>query len=244
MRTYAVLNDIQIPFHDQPVLDAVLGFVKKLRPDGVVLNGDIVDCYELSVYDKDPLTQASLREEVDQARALVGRLRMLSPKVIWIGGNHEDRLRRYIWKRAPELGVLPGITFPKLFGLSDYGVEWRDYGESIMLGKLMVTHGSMVRSHSAYSAKAHFDRHGTSVMIGHTHRMGQFYRTNRNGVHAAYENGCLCRLDPEYVHDPDWQQGFAVVHVEERTGHFNVQQIPVLDRKRFFYGNQVFEIGG
>ena len=51
----------------------------------------------------------------------------------------------------------------------------------------------------------------------------------------AYENGCLCRLDPKYVQFPDWQQGFSVVHVDE-GGFFNVQQIPILNRRCFFYG--------
>jgi hypothetical protein len=76
-------------------------------------------------------------------------------------------------------------------------------------------------------------------MIGHTHRLGIYYRTNASGTYAAYENGCLCRLDPEYAICPDWQQGFSVIHVEA-NGYFHVQQIPILRRRTFFYGPHVW----
>ena len=79
-------------------------------------------------------------------------------------------------------------------------------------------------------------------MIGHTHRLGIYYRRNRGGVHAAYENGCLCSLEPEYAQYPDWQQGFSVVHVD-KGGFFNVQQIPIIGRKTFLYGGVRREIG-
>ena len=78
-------------------------------------------------------------------------------------------------------------------------------------------------------------------MIGHTHRLGIYYRTNAKGTHAAYENGCLCRLDPEYVQDPDWQQGLSVVRVGEK-GFFNVQQVPIINRNFMMYGNKVWRV--
>jgi hypothetical protein len=64
-KTYVVLNDIQIPFHDEEVLfGLVVPFVRELRPHGVVLNGDIVDNYEISDFTKDPkLRRMDLRAE-------------------------------------------------------------------------------------------------------------------------------------------------------------------------------------
>jgi hypothetical protein len=67
--------------------------------------------------------------------------------------------------------------------------------------------------------------------------MGIYYKRDSRGIHAAYENGCLCKLTPEYAQQPNWQQGFSVVHVDESTGLFNVQQIPILPDSTFFYGN-------
>ena len=238
MKTWVVLNDLQIPFQDKPVLALVLRFIKDLRPHGVILNGDVVDNYSISNFNKDPLKRADLQREVDEAGALM--MQLTGHERIWLGGNHEDRLRRYLWDH-PEIAGLEALTFEALFNVKKYGFTFYPYGKQWMLGKLMVTHGFMVRSHSGVSAKAHFERLGTSVLIGHTHRLGIYYKTNVRGQHAAYENGCLCRLDPEYVQSPDWQQGFSVVTVGD-GGYFAVQQIPILNRRYLLYGRERYEV--
>ena len=237
MKTYVVLNDIQIPFQDKVPLALAVKFIKLLKPDGVVLNGDVTDCYELSTFDKDPLTQATLAREIKEAGKLMNDIAPHTKERLWLGGNHEDRLRRYIWKHAPILGVSNLASFESVFRVGESGFRYRPYGAYVNLGKLTVTHGSIVRQNSGWSAKAHFDRMGASVLIGHTHRLGIFYKTNMKGVHAAYENGCLCRLDPEYVQFPDWQQGFSVVHVGD-GGWYHVQQLPILQRKFLYYGKE------
>jgi hypothetical protein len=156
---------------------------------------------------------------------------------VWEEGNHEDRLRRAIW-RNPEFAGIKALEFPELFKLADYGFEHRKYGDLYRIGKLSVTHGEIVRKHSGASAKAHYEKVGGSVLHGHTHRMGSYFRTTAAGAHGAWENGCLCRLDPEYVKRPDWQQGFSVIHVDPKTGTFNVQQVPILARRFFYYGGE------
>ena len=236
---WVVMNDIQLPFHDKPVLEMVLRFIKVLKPDGVVLNGDVVDCYELSTFDKNPLEQTGLEKEIDLAQSLMNRLAHV-PAKWWLGGNHEDRLRRYLWRNAAKFAKLEALGFESLFGLARYGFRWKPYGGTLNLGRLLVTHGSLALKHSGWSGRAHFEKYGNSVLVGHTHRLGVYYRTNAKGVHAGYENGCLCRLDPEYVQYPDWQQGFSVVHVH-KNGWFNVNQIPILGRRRFFYGGVMYE---
>lgn len=235
-QTWVVMNDIQIPFHDDRALSNVLRFVADLRPYGVILNGDVVDCYAISDFSKDPLKRADLDLEIRGAGQLMEQLAKFTTKRIWIGGNHEDRLRRYMWKNAPALAVVPGQDFPTIFRLSDHGFSWLEYGDIYNLGKLLVTHGSIVSKHSAFTAKAHMEKYGSSVLVGHTHRLGTFYRRDIRGVHVAIENGCLCRLTPEYVQHPNWQQGFSVVHVDPKTRFFNVQQIPILPGGAFYYG--------
>ena len=233
-QTWVVLNDLQIPWQDKPVLDLVLAFIKDLKPHGVILNGDVVDCYELSEFDKDPLKPWHLDREMREAWLLLDALTPWTKERWWLGGNHEDRLRRTIWKN-PKFARLSALRFEELFRIKDNGFNWKPYGGVVKLGRLLVTHGSLVLKHSGWSGRAHYDKYGSSVLVGHTHRLGIYYRTNAKGIHAAYENGCLCKLNPEYVQYPDWQQGFSVVHVGER-GFFNVQQIPIISRRRFFYG--------
>jgi hypothetical protein len=245
--TWVVLNDLQMPFEDKEVVwDLVVPFVRDLKPYGIVLNGDIVDNYEISDFTKDPkLRKMDLKAEREGLHRLLGALAPVSTERWYIEGNHEQRFQRYSWSRVPELvaaDVVP--TFAEAFKLEDFGFKHKVYGEHINLGKLMVTHGFAVRQHSAMSAKAHFDRLGTSVLLGHTHRLGIFHRTNQSGDHAAYENGCLCRLDGlGYAQFPDWQQGLAVVDVFA-GGLFNVQQLRIIDRRWFVYGDDIVSRSG
>ena len=241
MKTWVVMGDIQIPFQARRVLDLVLDFIDDLKPHGVVLNGDVVDCYSLSTFQKDPLRRAGLAREIRESSILLARLARHTKERWWLGGNHEDRLRRVLWEN-PEFAAVRALQFPELFRATEHGFRWKPYGGVLWLGKLLVTHGSLVLKHSGWTGRAHFDKYGNSVLVGHTHRLGVYYRTNAKGVHAAWENGCLCRLDPEYVQFPDWQQGFSVVHVGER-GFFNVQQIPILPGCRFFYGGTLVQRG-
>jgi len=40
-KTYVVLSDLQIPFEDKSALNLALDFIDSIRPQGVVLAGDI-----------------------------------------------------------------------------------------------------------------------------------------------------------------------------------------------------------
>ena len=245
MKTYIVANDFQIPFQHKSVTDLFLEFTAWLKPDGVVLAGDIVDGYNFSTFHKDPQNTASLGVEIKGAKWLLGGVRNRMPKtskLFWLGGNHEDRHRRYMWANAPALADV--LSFPKLFDLADFKCEWRDYGEVLELGYLLVTHGNYVRAHSAYTAKKNFEVYGRSVMTGHTHRLGIYYRRNTLGIHGAYENGCMCRFDMEYLNTPfpDWHHGLSVVHFEPKNGWFHVQQIPILSESVLFYGNKRIKV--
>ena len=241
IQTWVVLSDLQIPWHDKEVVyGLVVPFIHDLKPQGIVLDGDIVDCYAISDFDKNPdhpdWTLALEQKEVGVLLGALGKVRTIEKKE-WIDGNHEDRWRRIAWRNHKLKGMLK--SFPEAFSLKEYGYQWHPYGDHVMLGKLMVTHGELVRKHSADSGQAHFDRFGTSVLVGHTHRLGVYYKSDCRGVHAAYENGCLCSLKPEYTHFPNWQQGFSVVKVYG-GGLFSVQQIPVINRRFLLYGDKEF----
>lgn len=244
MKTYVITNDWQIPFHDLRVIDGLfMPFLFWLKPDGFIWNGDIIDNYTLSEFSKNPLDKSDLLLEAAITKSYmneISKVKSITTKQ-WIGGNHEDRIRRYIWNHSAKLQLDPQQTFENLFDVKRYGFTYHPYGHVTALGSLDVTHGSIVRQHSAYSARAHFDKRGGSVIIGHTHRLGQYYRSNSKGVHVAIENGCMCSLKPEWVQDPDWQQGFAVVHVGSK-GFFHVQQIPIINRAMMFYGDKQWKL--
>ena len=247
--TYAVLNDLHIPYHDKKVLNLVLSFLKKkeVKIDEIILNGDIVDCYPISTFDKKPFSPSSIDLEIEELEKFIKELQKITPKITYIGGNHSDRYRKWIWKNEAihRLGQDRGIqvsklSFATLYGLDELGVKCLEYGDGVWLGKLWVTHGEVIRKHAGYTARAEFERNGVSTLTGHTHRMGRYSHTNRGGSYASWENGCLCQLKPEYIKGiPDWQHGFSIVHVGDK-GMFNVQQIDILNRSLLFYGGKEY----
>lgn len=227
--THIVLSDFHVPFHDPKALDIAVKVMKDINPKCVHLLGDVLDCYHLSRFDRDPLRMETFQQEAESATEIIGGIKRLSPrgcKIVYTEGNHENRLHRYLCSKAPELASLKCLSIPELLSLRKLGVEYRDAKSPYKIGHLWYTHGNVVRRYSGYTAKAMMDRTGGSVIHGHTHRLGAYHQTDWDRDIAAYENGCLCRLDAEYLEGvPNWQQGFSIVRY--RRGYFSVEQVRI-----------------
>jgi predicted phosphodiesterase len=246
-RRVVVLSDLQIPFEDGPAVDQALEVLHAVNPDTVILNGDILDCYAESAFLKDSVkAEASIDESHRRARNLMETLKGVRQKY-WLGGNHEDRWRRLLWsenptalallrahQRAAGIGAIdvndPVRSFGRLFEMDRYGFQYFPYSHRLYLaaGNLIVTHGKYVSRHSGYSAKRTWEWLGTSCIVGHTHRLGSYLVTQDGHEAGAWENGCLCQLEPEYDDAPNWQQGFSVVRVN--GPEFHVVQVPIVRR--------------
>ena len=241
--TVLSVSDIQYPYHDKKVWKAVLKFAKQLKPSGVILNGDGFDFYDLSKFDKNPARLGNLQKEIkaftQEVLAPLDSATMGAWKS-YTEGNHEARVQKYLWHQAPELSGLSRLEVPALLHLDEYGFDYTK--APVKIGKhLIVLHGHLISKHAGWSAKQHYDRYGTSLVIGHTHRIGTYMLRDWNGMHIAVEQGCLCDLEPEYEQHPNWQQGFAVIHVfSDKT--FSVQPVTVVNRKYLLYGNERFDV--
>lgn len=220
-----ILSDIHIPYHDPVALALALEYAKDYEPDHIVLNGDIVDFYGASAYRKDPLRINTLQDELDETVAFLRLLRSqhTDAKIDYVMGNHEDRIQRFLIDKAPELCSFDCLALDELLKLKELDIRFVDSKSTISLGELEVTHGTIVRKWSGSSGKAHHEKFGGSVLIGHVHRLGTFYRTNRWGTHIAIENGFLGRNDFEYVDRPDWQHGFTAIEYLT-DGTFTIRQ--------------------
>jgi len=240
----AVIQDTHNPFQDQRVLREVELFLAELQPELLVKPGDLCDFYPLSKFDKNPNRADNLQSDLESTRRMNVRQREILPnsRQIEIDGNHEDRLRRYLWSKARELAPLDALTVDKLYGLKENEIEHIEYEEGLLInGNFMVTHGDLIRAHSAYTAKGMSDKHGGSGIHGHTHRGGNSLKRNRFGIYGWWENFCLCSLDPDWIQNPNWQQGFSLVHFKK--DRFWVEQMQIINKK-FMYGGKVYGSGG
>lgn len=233
---HVVLSDQHIPFQD-PVLEQLsIDFLKEHKPKVIHLLGDILDFYSLSKYDKDPARLVTLQEELDGATKYFEKIRAACPKarIIYSEGNHENRLRRYLWSQARALSNLRTLSFEELLGLKKYKIEWVDSHSPYRIGNLLFIHGELVRRASGASAKGHMDKFGCNVIHGHTHRLGAHYHRTFDTMMGAWENGCLCVLDPEYAVKPDWQNGWSIVWFH--GDNFHVEQVCVVGGEYVYHG--------
>lgn len=87
---FVVISDIHFPYQDDKAIKAALDFIKTNPVDTIILNGDILDFYDVSSFDKDPDRINSLQEEINMAEKFFKKLRTIKPdaRIVFIKGNH------------------------------------------------------------------------------------------------------------------------------------------------------------
>lgn len=246
VKSLVIFNDVHIPFHHKQGCQNVLQFCEDMQPDHVVINGDFLDCYSVSIFPKEP-GMPNLQSEIDEGAAFLKDLRRRCPdaEMDYLEGNHEERLKRLV-KQQHSLYGLRALTIPSLLGLDKLNIRYHAYKHPVNFGArgiLTVVHGHKVSKHSAYSAKAHLLDDGyQNVIIGHTHRMGFYYHDGHMGRRRAYENGGLFdKQKLDYVVGPNWQMGFCVVYLREDDPDFlQVHPIEMTDSGSFVWNGKVY----
>ena len=222
-------TDEHHPFCDWNALAVAYQIAEDYKPEVRFAGSDGVDFYSISRFDKDPeiIRQGGLQKELN-SWALSQRLWMKAApnaKVYFLIGNHEDRLRRYLW-RFPDLYGLTALEIPGLFRFRELGIQMaeQDGLEMNFYNQLVVKHGSIVRKHSGYTARAELEKemYHVSTLSGHTHRGGQVFVTTRSGVKQAVEGFCLCDTKPNYLHNPNWQNGIVLADVDKGGVEFEL----------------------
>lgn len=239
-------GDVHFPFESAPGLSLLEQIIADVRPSVIACHGDLLDCYSISRFAKNPQKRISIGEEIELATAHLARISALAPRArrLFFQGNHEERLARTIAQAAEkpallELMRLPtvarALSWPELLQLDALGWEFHEK-KYVLFDKLVLKHGSKVSKWSAYTARAEWEKYAKSGISGHTHRRGAFEHSDYNGVHGWWEHGCLCDTDPDYVEDPDWQQGFLVVSWSDDRRNFGVEEVRIHDGCAVFRG--------
>lgn len=227
--TVGILSDVHIPYHDEQALAAAVAYLKKRRPDVVLLNGDFADFYTISRYTKNP-KKRNFKREVKLLREGLAWLRsqFKSARIVYKLGNHDERWDHWLWNHAPEISDLPQVRLPAILGAKKHGIEFVGDGRPVMAGKLAVFHGHELAGGPfvpAMPARSAFLRTTASVMVGHHHRTSTHTQPNwKHEEIVCWSVGCLADLNPEYsrVNSHNW--GCAVINVDT-DGQFAVQNL-------------------
>lgn len=223
--------DVHIPYHDKRAWKLMLKVAKDLKPKHIIIMGDFLDFFSVSSHSKDPARSLKLQFEVDEGLRCLQQLDDLNAKnKLFIGGNHEDRLQRYLQDKAPE--VFDFINVPQLLELKERGWKYTPYKKHTKLGKLYLTHDVGVAGR--YAAYRAFDTYGHSVITAHTHRMCYIVEGNATGeVKLSAMFGWLGDASQvDYMQEQrvlkDWVLGFGIGYLDVETGLVFTTPVPII----------------
>lgn len=226
----AIINDLHIPFHDRKTLNHVIKFLQFYKPRGVILNGDIIDFYSISYFEKDPRLRMSLRRELKETYDVLNKLvSKVDADFYYIRGNHEDRLTKYILSKANELAWLPALELYRVLQLPKLGIKYVNSRYAILNRDILVSH---LDKFSRYGAARLVGRQypGFHVVHGHTHVV--YYMQYYDRVYI--DNGCLSQLTPTYMNGPSfWAQSLTVVEK-------GLPRLVLIRNHKVIYGNDEF----
>ena len=144
-------TDEHHPYTNYHAVNLALQICHDFDPTIRIAGSDGVDFYSLSRFDKNPDRIHSLQDEIDSWCATQRSWLSAAPNATnyFLVGNHEDRLRRWLWKH-PELHSLRTLSLESLFEFDRLKLQMadRDGQEMVFNDKLVVTHGSIVRKFS------------------------------------------------------------------------------------------------
>jgi len=226
-----IIPDVHRPYHDKAAWALLLRAAREFKPDKIVVLGDFADFYSVSSFDKHPKKASDLKWEADDANLGLDELDKLGAGTkIFIKGNHEDRLERYLCKAAPAL--IGCVSVDELFRFAERGWQVVDYKRSTRLGKLRVTHDTGTAGINAHRQSV--DAFQASVVIGHTHRMEMSFKGCADGsptVGAMFGwLGDFAQIDYMQAVKArrDWVHGFGIGY-QELDGVIHLQPVPIIN---------------
>ncbi|MEI6190524.1 MAG: metallophosphoesterase [Chitinophagia bacterium] len=233
-RKVLMLSDIHFPYQDDAALFASLEFGEKNGVDTIWLNGDIMDMYQLSRFEKDP-RKRNFIYELDCVRVFLKGIRAMFPKalIIYKMGNHENRWEAFLKQKAPELLGMEEFELSTLLHFNEHKIILLKDKQLAYCGELPVLHFHELplKSGGVNPARTVFLKTGHSVIGGHYHRKSEHVeRTLENKLIKVYSTGCLCDLYAAYMPFNNWSHGAALIEVD-KLGKYKVNNFTIIDGK-------------
>lgn len=229
--TVVWLSDVHVPFHHKRLCDIALKVIQKIRPDYVVLGGDIFDFYMGSDFEREPTRyKMNLQYEFDEGRYIFEEIVKYAKSTHFILGNHEDRMTRHLF-RNPGLWGLRSLNLTQAAELPKQ-VKVHPYLTKLKIGDLSYHHGADPGKQRivlpTYLAAAAWRKHGRSIILGHHHRPDSYFIRQNGMDYQVTVTGTMA--DPallRYQDEPNWGLGFAIINYSsgiDKASIFSVDQ--------------------
>lgn len=240
-------SDQQIPYQDDRAIKLWFDVMRWFKPDVVDYLGDTSDQYCFARFQEGTTTEflktlpsetkvedflKYVQKEEKDTADFYAKTRKMRPnaEIFSALGNHDIRVWNYADKKLPE--ILNDITPESLWGLDNLGIDYIYYDDlpRLRYGDIYVHHGVAANAEAGASVKNDIEKFGVSLIRGHSHRMGTYYKTYelKNETLRGYEIGHMCKVDSDgfkYSQVHNWQQGFAVGWVHGEQVHVQMVEI-------------------
>jgi hypothetical protein len=236
------ISDIHSPFHDETAVESALMLIREIKPDTIVINGDLPDYFGISSHNRTLERLDSLQAEIDQANALRRAIRAAAPDAVIHEneGNHDSRLRTFVRQQAPQLRSLRALDPANLNAWGELDIQPHGVAGFRIRPEFVIRHGTYIRSDAGASARAEMKAAKISGQSGHTHRLAEAVEHGYR-VRSWSESGCLCQLSPDYVDGPpNWDHGLLVGYFSTKTDAFLVDSVKATNGV-FRYGGRRFD---
>lgn len=230
MRRGLLIGDMHLLSSEEvhPSYTLVKKFVKDLKPDFIIIGGDMLDLPYLmksKQVNVDVQAKGNWEADVQIANKELDYWQKYSPEVQFRQGNHEFRLEaaaEEMPRMADSLDLAQRLRF------KERGIRYsREVDKPIRLGKLSVTHGWYWNIHHT---KKTLMEYGGSVVYFHVHKFQSFSKVLQATSYEiqAWSIGCLCDKQPAYVRGrpTGHQNGFGIVNVSD-SGNFNLYPVNI-----------------
>lgn len=213
-----LLYDIHIPFHDEAAVQVALQTARKEEVDCIVLGGDLMDFYACSSWERDPRLR-DLKAELHLGERFLEVLRdtFKRAQIIYLEGNHEERLWRYAWRNVPELAQMEELSLKEMLHCDDYGVRVVDGKKPLLAGPhLHILHGHEFggfMTNPVNPARGLNLRAKVNATCGHFHQSSNHTEPGLGHPVSTWSSGCLCNLHPRYRPINKWNHGFQIVEL-------------------------------
>jgi predicted phosphodiesterase len=222
-----VFGDVHLPYHNVDSINRMIDYVANKKIDSILLNGDIIDFHQLSVFVKDP-RKRHFAEEIQTAMMFLNALiKALGVKIFYKLGNHEERFETYMRLKAPELIGIQEFELDNILQLGSKNIDVIKDKRIVRFGKLNILHGHEMKGSiipPVNAARGVFLKTMENTLVNHFHTDTKHSENSLNGHHVScWSIGCLCELHPEYAVINKWRHGFAIVEKINYDGNFVVE---------------------
>ena len=216
-RKLGIIGDLHIPYHDEDAIETACDKMEAEEVDSILINGDLLDFYQLSFHEKDP-RKVHFKNEIEAGKQFFEYMRSRFPgiPIYFIPGNHENRFERYLRIKASELLDMDEFRLDVILHVAEYKIEYIPFRTKVVFGDFLIEHGDKIPgAGGVVPARTALMRLKTNCIINHFHKSSQssqrVYGIDKPTTIIGYSIGCLCELAPDYMEINEWNHGFAIL---------------------------------